>query len=73
MESIDAFRTALDMDPRNRCYRVLLSDAYAAAGLEENAAKMLDLAGDLDSYDIEFVGRRRLELNQAEMDDARSR
>ncbi|NIR19566.1 MAG: hypothetical protein GTN79_07370 [Gammaproteobacteria bacterium] len=61
------------MDPRNRCYRVLLADAYAGAGLEEDALRMLSSAGELDSYEMDFVGRRRLELNQAEMDVARSK
>ncbi len=73
VESIDAFRVALEMDPRNRCYRVLLADAYAAAGLEDNAAEMLNSAGELDSYELEFIGRRRLELNRAEMDAARAK
>ena len=72
VESIDALRSALEMDPRNRPYRVLLADAYLAAGLEEDATKILTSVGELDSYDMEFVGRRRLELNQAEMDAARA-
>jgi hypothetical protein len=58
------------MEPRNRCYRVLLADAYAEAGLEEEAAGVLIQVGELDSYEMEFVGRRRQELNQAEIDAA---
>jgi len=70
VEAVDALRAALKLDPRNRCYRVLLADAYAEAGLEEEAAELLTQAGELDSYEMEFVGRRRLELNRAEMDAA---
>ncbi len=59
------------MEPHNRCYRVLLADAYAEAGLEDEAAKLLDQAGELGSYELEFIGRRRLELNKAELDASR--
>ena len=68
IKAIDALRSALRMDPRNRCYQVLLADAYTEAGLEQEAAQMLVKAGELDSYEMEFVGRRRLELNRAEHD-----
>jgi tetratricopeptide (TPR) repeat protein len=73
VESIDAFRSALQMDPRNRCYRVLLADAYLAAGMEDEAAALVSAVGELDGYEMDFVGRRRLELNQAEIDAARTR
>ena len=68
VEAIDALRSALRMEPWNRCYRVMLADAYAEAGMESEAAKLNSEAGELDSYDMEFVGRRRMELNRAEMD-----
>ena len=71
VESIDAIRTALSMDPRNRCYQVLLADAYAEAGLEAEAEAMLEKAGDLDSYDMQFVTQRRLEVNRGESGAAR--
>jgi tetratricopeptide (TPR) repeat protein len=64
VEAIDAFRSALEIDPDNRCYRVLLADAHSQAGLQQEADRLLRQVGELNSYEMEFVGRRRLEFHR---------
>jgi tetratricopeptide (TPR) repeat protein len=61
VQAIDAFRSALEIEPDNRCYRVLLADAHAQGGLQQEADRLFRQVGELNSYELEFVGRRRME------------
>ena len=65
-EAAAALQRAVDLDPRNASYHALLADTYFQLGFEREALLQYRQAGQLDTYDNDFVERvRRLTATDA--------